>query len=248
MKHLKVCLVLAVLAGMAIYAPAWVDTFSVSRIDDVNYGNHSRLYFNITYEGYYPFLGQAAIRVYFAKDHAIGNELPQFDNMSLYVPTQGYYWDRVFWIAKPAGLAGAWNLRVDIEDSGQNKIATSGEFTWEFAVDAPVVPTEWVASVPWAVCNDLWQTSIALHNPTDQPVTATLAFYSATGQQVAPGGMLFIERYIPPYGISAFYIDDFFPPGAVFAGSILMSADAPLDYLYLTTDGTGYLTYCTKFE
>lgn len=60
--------------------------------------------------------------------------------------------------------------------------------------------------------------------------------------------MLFIERYIPPYGISAFYIDDFFPPGAVFAGSILMSADAPLDYLYLTTDGTGYLTYCTKFE
>jgi len=241
-----------VLAGMAIYAPAWVDTFSVSRIDDVNYGNHSRLYFNITYEGYYPFLGQAAIRVYFAKGHAIGNELPQFDNMLLYVPTYGFGFDRVFWVAKPAGLTGTWNLRVDIEDSGQNKIATSGEFTWEFAVDAPVVPTEWVASVPWAVCNDLWQTSIALHNPTDQPVTATLAFYSATGQQVAPvrgpGGMLFIERYIPPYGISAFYIDDFFPPGAVFAGSILMSADAPLDYLYLTTDGTGYLTYCATFE
>lgn len=124
----------------------------------------------------------------------------------------------------------------------------TSEFEWVFAEDAPVVPTEWVASVPWAVCNDLWQTSIALHNPTDQPVTATLAFYSATGQAVAPGGLLFIERYIPPYGISAFYIDDFFPPGAVFAGSILMSADAPLDYLYLTTDGTGYLTYCTKFE
>ena len=239
MKHLKVCLVLAVLAGMAIYAPAWVDTFSVSRIDDVNYGNHSRLYFNITYDGYYPFLGQAAIRVYWARDHAIGNELPPFDQSSLPPAVQVPAGHRV-------AMATVGTGQITYECRAKKDMAS--EFEWVFAEDAPVVPTEWVASVPWAVCNDLWQTSIALHNPTDQPVTATLAFYSATGQQVAPGGMLFIERYIPPYGISAFYIDDFFPPGAVFAGSILMSADAPLDYLYLTTDGTGYLTYCTKFE
>lgn len=243
-KFFGFVLALALLATPAC-AKEW---FTVTRIDDVDYGNHRRLYINMDIQEWYPYSGQAAIRVYFARDHAIGNELPQFDNMLLYVPTYGFGFDRVFWVAKPAGLTGTWNLRVDIEDVYQVVLATSGEFEWVFAEDAPVVPTEWVASVPWAVCNDLWQTSIALHNPTDQPATATLAFHSTTGQAVAPGGLLFIERYIPPYGISAFYIDDFFPPGAVFAGSILMSADAPLDYLYLTTDGTGYLTYCAKFE
>lgn len=172
-KFFSFVLALALLATPAC-AKEW---FTVTRIDDVDYGNHRRLYINMDIQEWYPYSGQAAIRVYFARDHAIGNELPQFDNMLLYVPTYGFGFDRVFWVAKPAGLTGTWNLRVDIEDVYQVVLATSGEFEWVFAEDAPVVPTEWVASVPWAVCNDLWQTSIALHNPTDQPVTATLAFY-----------------------------------------------------------------------
>lgn len=237
-----------VLALAMLAAPvAAVEWFTVSSIYDIDYGNHNRLYINMTIPEYYPYTGQAAIRVYFAKGHAIGNELPQFDNMAVYVPTRGFYWDRAFWIAKPEKLTGEWNLRVDIEDYYQNVLATSGEFVWVFEDDVPV-PTEYVASVPWALCDELWATSIALHNPTSTPATVQLSLYSQTGQPVAPGGLLVIERYVPAYGISAFYIDDLFPPGTYFAGSLLMSADVRLDYLYLTTDGKGYITYCATFD
>lgn len=170
---------------LAASAMAWVDTFTISRIDDVDYGNHSRLYFSINYTGFYPFTGQAAIRVYWAKGHAIGNELPQFDNMSLYVPTQGYSWDRVFWVSKPEGLEGEWNLRVDIEDVYQSKIATSNEFTWDFgggAVEPPAVLHE--AFVNW-IADDAalgWSTYIVLTNPTDDDAVIEGAyFYAFTG-------------------------------------------------------------------
>lgn len=184
MKHIKLFVTLALLAALSVFASAWVDTFTISRIDDVDYGNHSRLYFSINYAGYYPFTWQAAIRIYWAKDHAIGNELPQFDNMSLYVPTAGYYWDRVFWIAKPAGLDGTWNLRVDIEDSTQSKIATSNEFSWEFGGGGGTEPATYAGDIDWIADDEGlgWSTFFIITNLGDVTATFDLdTYYSFTG-------------------------------------------------------------------
>lgn len=196
MKGFKFFVIAVILAALAVTAQGFAYTFTVDAIHDLNFGNHHRLYVTMGIAEYYPYGGQAAIRVYFAKGHAIGNELPQFDNMALYVPTAGYYWDRSFWIAKPDGLTGEWNLRVDIEDSYQQVIASSNEFAWDFGGDDPVAPADFTADLDWVV-DDVgmgWSTFIVITNAGAAAAEFTLdSYYAGTG-----GANAALTRELPP--------------------------------------------------
>ena len=205
-----------------------VDDFTVTAINKADYGNHDRIYLTCQFPSWYPYWNQCVVRVFFVKDHMIGDEYPQFDYLLLYRPMPGFSWQRTFWVVAPAKLENEWHLRLDVEDNDGVVLATSHEFTYDFGSDI-VVPSGYSATLPWVAADVFdWNTSVVVTNPTAATVDVDFAVYSMTGSQVKTWGVSILPR-----STVSFYLSNF-PDLAGYCGWMTIESDAKLPYEQMT--------------
>lgn len=203
--------------------------FGISSIYEQELVSHQRIRITINSGGgYFPYSGMVGWRLMFSR-WEIGDSDPQYEYAVFVLPARDYDLSQTFWFVRPIGLAGDWHMRIDAIDASRRPVATSGEFVHTFTAPEPLFR----AVVPYAASSGYWATALAITNPEQQPVAATVHAYASDGTLISSWQIV-----VPGYGTTAEYLSAHLGETFQFFGNLQIEAAGPLEWVAVVSTPT----------